>query len=364
MNGISRDWKFALRRFPMIGTAGKWRLDAVGLTMARTFLAALLVVPAAHAKLFKLGDARIIPEPKPGLPPYDYAPDGHYAVLRTGDALTMFWPAAESYRTTGASVFEMHGCTKVLPMGGPTDFDNGGSWLYSVFAKGDRRMLGFYHAEDHIFSGSPESTWMAYKSIARCTSDDLGQTWSNRIQILTSHEPKPDKATWSGLGDHCVVWDEKSRRYFCFFQEGAALCMAVSDDPDGMPGTWKKWFEDGFTEPGLGGRATPIATFAKLRGGNPSLIWNTFLERWVIAWHTWVGDLWISTSPDLVHWDAPQMLLKRTSEKGKLWYPTFVGETDKTGGQNVLLLYADFPEKTSARRHFTARELTFQKEHP
>ena len=37
-------------------------------------------------------------------------------------------------------------------------------------------------------------------------------------EAQTLPEPKPEKAAWSGLGDHCVVWDEKNRRFLCFFQ--------------------------------------------------------------------------------------------------------------------------------------------------
>ena len=327
-----------------------------------TLTALLLATVSLNAQEFSLGAVRILPEPQPKLSIYDYAPDGHYTVFRMGNSLMMFWPGHESYRTIGASIFEMRDCTKVLPMGGPIDFDNGGAWLYSVFRRGERGMLGFYHGEDQKFPRDPECRWKAFKSIARCTSGDLGLTWSHRERILTSHEPKPEKGAWSGLGDHCTVWDEKHHRFVCFFQEGAILCMAMSDDPEGRPGSWKKWFEGGFTEPGLGGRATPIPAFAKHRGGNPSVQWNTFLNKWIIVWHRWEGDMWISNSDDLVTWSTPKLLLGKPSDSGKVWYPTLIGESDQVGGKSVTLLYAEFPDVKSARRRFLARELTFAKE--
>lgn len=222
-------------------------------------------------------------------------------------------------------------------------------------------MLGFYHAEDHKFPLSPDSKWTAYKSIARCTSKDLGLTWNHREQILTAHEPKPEKAAWSGLGDHCVVWDEKNHRFVCFFQEGAILCMAMSEDPEGRPGSWKKWFEGGFTEPGLGGRATPIPALASHRGGNPTVLWNTFLQQWVMVWHRWAGDLWISTSDDLLAWSPPKLLLSKPSDVGKAWYPTLIGESDQVGGEHVALLYAEFPDGKNAYRKYQTRELVFLK---
>jgi hypothetical protein len=39
-------------------------------------------------------------------------------------------------------------------------------------------------------------------------------------------------------------------------------------------GSWKKWFEGAFSEPSLGGSATPIPAIAHHREGNPSVLWN------------------------------------------------------------------------------------------
>jgi len=313
------------------------------------------------AQEFSLGVARIVPEPKPHLPIYKYSPDGHCTLLRNGSSRMMFWPGEDSYRTTGTSLFEMQNCVKVLPKGSKGDYDNGGAWLYSVFRRGGRRMLGFYHAEDHRFPLSPNSDFTAYKSIARCASDDSGLTWKDRAQILTSHQRKPQKAAWSGLGDHCTVWDEKNRRYLCFFQEDGRFCMAMSADPEGRPGSWRKWYKGGFTEPGLGGRATPIPALAGHSGVNPSVLWNTFLDRWVMVWHRWAGDLWISTSKSLTDWSPPKLLLGKPSKAGKVWYPTLIGESDHVGGVSVSLLYAEFPDDKSTTRRFLTRELVFRK---
>ena len=319
------------------------------------------VALSSNAQEFVLGPARPLPVPQPNLPIYDYTPDGHHTVFRDESSLMMFWPGHDSYRTTGSSIFAMRDCVKVLPMGGPGDFDNGGAWLYSVMRRGGQRLLAFYHAEDHKFPRSPDSKWTAYKSIARCTSEDMGLSWGERAQILTAHQPKPQTAAWSGLGDHCTVWDEKDRRYMCFFQENAILCMAMSPDLEGRPGSWCKWYQGGFTEPGLGGRATPIPALAHHRGGNPSVHWNTFLEQWVMVWHRWEGDLWISTSQDLLEWTPPKLLLGRPAGAGKVWYPTLIGDSDQVGGETVTLLFAEFQDRKLPVRRFLTRELVFRK---
>jgi hypothetical protein len=310
-----------------------------------------------RAQEFKLGGARKVPAPQPGLPIYNNAPDGHYTVIREDSTTWMFWPARTSYRTSGPSIFEMYDPRKVLPPGPNGSFDSGGAWLYTVLRGKEGRMLGFYHAEDRTFPLSPGSDFIAYKSIARCVSDDLGLTWKNREQILTSHAPKPRRAAWSGLGDHCIVWDPANRRLICFFQEKGYLCMAASSDSQGRAGTWRKWYQGGFTEPGFGGRVTFLPAFAKHRGGNPSVLWNTFLERWLITWHTWRGDLWISSSTNLMDWSPPKVLLKRPWHRGKVWYPTLLGHSDKVGGEKIRLLYAEFTGGNKYDRQFLVREM-------
>ena len=62
-----------------------------------------------------------------------------------------------------------------------------------------------------------------------------------------------------------------------------------------------------FSEPGLGGRES-FLTGLDAQGGNPSVIWNAFLKRWVMTWQSWTGYVYISSSTDLLHW-APAVPL-------------------------------------------------------
>lgn len=318
---------------------------------------------SAHlfAQSFHVADEiQTVAGPIPEIPIYEYSPDGHLTVWPENSGWRMFWPGADSYSSQGASIFEMRKSQKVLARGGPGDFDNGGAWLYAVFPRGGGQMVGFYHAEDHNFSSDPSSTFIAYKSIARCVSQNAGQDWKKEGQILTSHEEKPDQPAWSGLGDHCVVWDEKGKRLICYYQEEGILRMASSPDPEGRAGTWKKWFEGGFSEPGLGGRSTPIVNLDQFPGGNPSVHWNTFLLRWVMVYHTWPGSIVLSQSDDLISWSLPESVIEPEAGS-KVWYPTIVGSSDSVAGEKALLLYAYFPDIEKHERVFCSREITFLK---
>jgi hypothetical protein len=332
-------------------------------TVFFAFLAILIssAAPVSFAQNFSLGGARKVPPPHTGLPIYKYSPDGHCTVFQTDSDVWMFWPGVDSYRSSGPSLFEMFDCEKVLSPGPQGGFDSGGAWLYTVLRGKEGRMLGFYHAEDKKFPLNPESNFIAYKSIARCVSEDSGLTWKKREQILTSHEPKPRRAAWSGLGDHCIVWNSQASRLMCFFQEKGQLCVAMSRDSQGNVGSWRKWYQGSFSEPGLGGRVTPIPAFARHPGGNPSVLWNTFLQRWLIAWHGWGGDLWISSSTNLMDWSPPKILLKKPPGKAKAWYPTLVGTSDKVGGERLRLLYAEFSDGEKYERRFLVRQMRLKK---
>lgn len=321
----------------------------------------------ARAQTFTLGeDVRIVPNATPKIDNYPYIPDGHMPYFPSAGSFHMFWPGSVSCRTQGRDMFHMESTEQVLRGGPAGSFDNGGAWLYSVFPRTPADYLGFYHAEDHEFSGDPQSRFIAWKSIAQATSNDGGRTWSKGGQIITSAQAKPQRPAWGGNGDFCVVRDGKKDRWVCFYQEGQ-LCMAVSSDPEGKPGTWFKFYKGKFQEPGLGGRNSPIPALAGLPGGNPSVHFNTFLKKWVMVWHTWFGTpirpdgLWISTSEDLEDWTNPKILIAAERNE-RVWYPTIIGSTDLEAGQTAQLCYAWFPDKGRNEREFRVRPITFEAE--
>ncbi len=280
-----------------------------------------------------------------GVPIYPWFPDGHISVIPKGDNLEMYWAGSPSYRTEGPAVDNM--LSPALPVitrgEGKEAFDNGGAWLMSVSPVSDAHYLGFYHAEDHEYKQGRGAEGEAWKSIALCESHDGGQTWSKKGRIITSSQQKPDAPTWGGAGDHCVVYDKASSRWFCFFQEHF-ICMAVSDDPQASPGTWRKWRGGGFTTPGLGGDVSPIAELASHPGGNPSVHYNSHLQRWFMVWHSWEGYLVYSTSHDLTRWEIPTILVNVGANE-KVWYPTVVGRSDVEAGEHAVLYYAFWPDK-------------------
>lgn len=296
-------------------------------------------------------------------------PDGHLSVLPSGDPnypWMMFWSEFKSYRTLGTS--QTPEGQKLLSPTGPVfggestlnRWDNGGSWLYSVHRLPTNNLVGFYHAEDHwyphVLGGGGNN--IAWKSMAVTYSSDNGVTWEPGRQIITSDKPKPAQPTWGGAGDGTVIRDEANQRWVAIYQEHY-LYMAISTDPLGQPGTWKKLYNGAFSEPGLGGKATPIANLRDQPGANPSVFWSITLGQWVMVWHGWNGNLYISASPDLMNWETPRLLLSPPAGR-RFAYPTVIGRDDRQAYSRPMLYFADMSYEWSDRKFNQAR-LTFAK---
>jgi hypothetical protein len=132
--------------------------------------------------------------------------------------------------------------------------------------------------------------------------------------------------------------------------------MAISDDPEGRPGTWFKYYEGDFTQPGIDGESTQIESLMSAQGANPSVHYNTFLEMWIMVFHSWAGCIYISSSLDAYEWSEPQQVQCSEDEDGKAWYPTIIGESDVLAGEKARLYYADFIDD---ERKFIEKEIVF-----
>jgi len=301
------------------------------------------------------------------VPIYPWFPDGHISIL--ADSATgrevMYWSEFENFRTTGDYVwpeFQRTLAPAEPVFGGRRDierWDNGGSWLMSVFRQAGDSLVAFYHAEDH-WDRNMNPGGIAWKSIARTVSADDGVNWSEGEQIITSNMPRPATPTWGGNGDHCVVWDSLNSRWVCYYQEHW-LMMAISQDAEGRPGTWYKFYNGQFNEPGLGGRNTPIPGLQSIPGGNPSVHFNTYLDRYVMVWHSWQSlSIYFSTSSNGIDWDPPR-ILEPASGVRRAWYPTIIGDSDTRAGKVARLYYADIAGGF-ASRDFVSRAIVFDRD--
>lgn len=324
---------------------------------------------------YKLGARHDVVQP-PTMPLSGYWLDGKMTTLKQPDGtFILFWSEATSYRQEASTpwlednVGTLTSSDAVFgrSINKQAGFNDGGSWFIGVHSLGGNRMVGFFHAESHWKGGNGE----AYKSIGVTYSDDLGKTWEAGEKILSSDEAKPETPKFSGLGDGCVVWNDVRKSWICYYSGYClsvwdyVITMAESTDPEGKPGTWKKWDGSSFTgvgcdpETGVGSVNVSIDKLVHRRGANPSVMFNSHIGKWVITYHCWENYIVMSTSDDGINWEEPIPLITKTMEPGGVMYPNMISsEGDTSGGKSFRIYYA--ADMVNGVRDIAYRDFIFE----
>lgn len=276
-------------------------------------------------------------------------------------------------------------------LGGPVDVKVENSthfpmWIEATWIDNDGTLYAWYHHEPQGLCG-PDSSLTA-PQIGALISYDGGATFRDLGIILNSGDPLDCNAQngyfAGGTGDFSVILDHE-RQYFYFIfsnyggpveNQGVAMARLPFFSRRYPVGAVRKYFDGGWQEPGLGGKATAIlpantgwSDAAADAYWGPSIHWNTYLASYVILLNHaccspgWPQEgIYIAFNPDLSHplgWSGPQKILDGVS-----WYPQVIGvaegETDKLAGQRVrlyvtgtsgaeLIFHNDSPPAESAR---------------
>jgi len=102
---------------------------------------------------------------------------------------------------------------------------------------------------------------------------------------------------------------------------------------DGAPGSWEKYYNGSFSQPGLGGLSTAVQgrpTENDIFSGAPAVSYNTYLQKYLMVFDSAVG--WhYATSADLVNWTLDNQIFTfpynlTTLTTGDTWYdyPTLI----------------------------------------
>jgi hypothetical protein len=313
----------------------------------------------------------VAPDPSPKLKFYHR--DGRYSTMPSNETSfphMIIYPGFENFRLLGTSRFieDMKDVEPATPIfGGESTanfWGNGGQWLNSVHRIRAANLLGFVHGEYHWYPHvlGPNGNNIAWMSVALTQSYDNGITWAPATQILTSAEPIPAKPEWGGVNNPCGLFDAANNRWLLWYGGDERIHLAMSPaDASGKPTKWWKYYNGAFTEPGIGGKSTPLKCLDTKHGTLPSVIWNTYLNRWVMAYHSYGRDfsIYMSTSIDGINWDCPRLVVKAkpSAIEGairKAWFPTIVGPgTDKRSGRDAHLYYLDMQQYPGQRPEYT-----------
>lgn len=179
----------------------------------------------------------------------------------------------------------------VLAPGRKGGFDDGYAGIGGVYRDG-RRVFGFYHAEQFL-AKEPTPNAMMHWSVALAVSKDDGHSFEKRGQILTYGRPTTTGRNIKGCGDIAVCPDQTGTYLYGYYTEttknerGVVICMARSKISDGLgPGTWKKFYNGEFTEPGLGGEDSPVVPFPLPRTTsthNPHVTYIKSFKKYVMV---------------------------------------------------------------------------------
>jgi len=286
-----------------------------------------------------------------------------------GDTMYMFYSTGHPFRSSGSDLLQLSRPSKRVVFDNEAGWKMGGRWIESAHKADDGRLYMWYHNEPPL---SPDRT---APRIGTMVSQDNGLSWQDLGIVLEAPEgsnnlDSANKYFVGGNGDFAVVADGK-QEYFYFFistyhadtkEQGVAVARMAYQDLAQPKGKVFKWYQGKWTEPGMGGRVSPIfgAAIDWHRSDadafwGPSIHYNKHLNTWVMLLNRakdkdWTQEgIYVSFNDNLsdpTGWTKPAKILDAGELEKSKWYPQVVGadasthETDKLAGKTARLFVA------------------------
>lgn len=176
-----------------------------------------------------------------------------------------------------------------------------------------------------------------YATVAVAESSDGGQSWTKLGPAVVSNKPKdfqgrPDHNA-RGVGLPGITVDRSGRYLYLYYTDqsfsnpgGVQTSLARADLTTGppVPGSFSKFFQGSFSEPGIGGREAHVIRFRHPRTfamyASPSFVPS--LDRYVAVFNVMnapehlaegatpkISGIYLAHSQDGINWSAPTQLL-------------------------------------------------------
>lgn len=281
-----------------------------------------------------------------------------------GDILYIFNSAGHPWRSAGPDLFHLEQSYV------RTEYNNkvnGGRWIECTWKDDGGTLYGWYHNEP---GGLCPGTGLTAPRIGAVRSADNGATWED-LGIVLEARPNtlrcdtPNKYFAGGNGDFSIMADAKRESIYFFIstyagdvpEQGVGVARMRYADRDQPVGNVWKWHKGAWSEPGIGGRVTPIfhaaVNWHKKDADafwGPSIHWNTHLGQYVILLNRakdadWTQEgVYVTFNRDLADptaWTTPKRILGGL--RADQWYPQVVGlskekrESDKLAGRTARL---------------------------
>ena len=290
--------------------------------------------------------------------PYSW-PDGTMGIVQAGEKYR-FFAASAGYPIAAMGTLQnpiADGFRELKIETGKKSFDYmAGGPVYKDAKTG--LLLMFYHAEVYTF---PPGYLPFYSEIGLARSIDDGQTWTDMGIILAPHlsERAPffriQGNSWDvGWGAYAIV-GEYFYLYFADLLDAggqharvnhAVARARISDVVNaaaqhGAISPWSKYYEGTWSEPGVGGKSSPLIeqTGEYFLLGDVS--YNTYLKKYIaiVIGKPWPNtDLYWMESEDGLSWTNYQKIV---DDPGHKFYVTLVGEEEqlRQSGKEFFLYY-------------------------
>lgn len=320
-------------------------------------------------------------------------PDGQVTFIRDQGEVRMWVPVSDLGRTVE---FKTKSFLKVWPA---TDFSDsallpngrgfgpdylGGS---KVVRLSDTKLVMLVHGERQPCAGTPHP---AIVTIGIATSDDNGESWDRGPAVISgppATEFSCSSEQFYGAGSLTAAVDPTRTWLYVWFQhwggqiwgdpiDGIKVARARISDGLG-PGTWWKYNNGNWDEPGLSGRATTVIRIPEpIRendfAGIPTVTWNPELGLYVAVFTTYTGFWWAS-SDDGVRWSEAGHLLDGksmitpglTSSDFWYYYPSLIdprADEDGRSAKSSILYYSKGGPTNSVTNWFGRRVRISQSE--
>jgi hypothetical protein len=314
--------------------------------------------------------------------------DSNSPVHWDGDTVYVFNSYDHAWRSSGTDLYHLG--NRMRPKLGSLN-DQLSLWIESTWKHEDGSLYGAFHYEpdmicfaNHHLPTMPRIGWLR--------SYDNGATWDDLGFVL---EAKPcavkcDTASpWDagGTGDFVFLPDEDRQFFYCYgtsydpdpAQQGIFAARLPFADRNNPAGKIMKWFNGGWTEPGLWGRVSPVfpseRDYHRPDGAmfwGPAVHFNTHLGLYVMLLNHAIDTrlntdgIYVSFSRSLSDprsWSKPSMILDvaqvrqimhgagvSETKMASGWYPQAIGtargETDKRLGRIGRFFMAGVSKKS------------------
>lgn len=273
-------------------------------------------------------------------------PDGNIGVVANGDGTYDFYAPNSSKPALTTGTLDDPGASKVsVSISGipkhTFSYVAGGPVFQDPYS-GARLMI--YHAEQ----GGKGKSFYAQLGMAIST-DPNGRNFQDLGIIVRPNLPSGNAEV--GGGSFAVVNGYLNVYYKDWLADGSTAEVAVARAPiadvltnalSGQSTSFTKYYNGGWTQPGLGGKASYLET-SNAANSWLSVSYNDYLNQVVLVSSQWSGDggdLYYATSPDGVNFSPRQPL---AVDPGEQFYPTIIGTgaNPTLSGQSFYVYYTD-----------------------